>query len=77
MSREAVWKQLGYIIGSARNPNYDKQKGMRNKRCEACKHYHSLGQTGCYIKQTKHDKELDTFSFYKCNCNHPQELEIN
>jgi hypothetical protein len=75
MSREAVWQQLGYIVGSARNPGYDKLKGIKNKKCVHCNYLHELGQSICRIKMTRHDKEMDTYSYYKCNCNATQELD--
>ena len=68
MSREAVWKQFGYVVGSARNPEFDRTKGTSNSKCEKCNHIHGLGSI-CRIKMTKHDKEENTFSYYKCACN--------
>lgn len=75
MSRESEWKRLGYFIGSARNPNYDRLRGLRNSKCGKCFHFHALGQTICKLLMTEHNKEENTFRFYKCNCNSIQEVD--
>jgi hypothetical protein len=75
MSREATWKHFGYVVGSARNPEFDKLKGVRNKKCAHCEHQHELGQAVCRLLMTEHNKEEDTYRFYKCNCNAIQEIE--
>ena len=59
MSREGVWKQLGYVIGSARNPEFDRTKGTSNPKCEKCHHIHGLGQI-CRLLMTEHNKEEDS-----------------